>query len=449
MVAVGSLVFVTTETMGYISLNPFLTPAVSSSSSHSPNQSFLPEDLYRVDMLVVPLWGLYANMMAQLLSQVTSHAIIYYHRRVVKAASREHHMQNSPLDVPHKEAPEDEEEIAVEPSVDEKGPEGPTPTPTLTPSTTPIPPPIPVAALAAATRNISAADVSDEPECLFHHAFARPHRVECDKLRLRPGVNPVLICVCIGLVTLIVVGCIANSISFEFLGIVGLAVESGQDFNEARNDLSIITIANLLMDEARFLGTAKDKIGMASISSLLVVSTLLVPLFQAFFLLLQWFYPLKRESRGKIGTTVEILQAWQYMEVYLVAVIVGAWQIGDVSEFLVNSYCEDLTDTFSELVFYGLISPEDAQCFKVQASVEAAAYILIPASILLDLLNVTVSKAVGQYTRDKQNEKREEPLVDAMVDKEVIDDPRSRIHPMPVLFTDRFRWLLRSAQSSS
>jgi hypothetical protein len=386
-------------------------------------------------MLVVPLWGLYANMMAQLLSQVTSHAIIYYHRRVVKAAAREHDMQNPPLEAPAKEAPEDEEEIAMEPSGDRKEADGPTPT------STPIPPPIPATA--------PAADASDEPECLFHHAFVRPHRVECDKLRLRPGVNPVLICVCIGLVTLVLVGCIANSISFEFLGIVGLAVESGQDFNEARSDYSIISIANLLMDEARFLGTAKDKIGMASISSLLVLSTLLVPLFQAFFLLVQWFYPLRRESRGKIGTTVEILQAWQYMEVYLVAVIVGAWQIGDVSEFLVNSYCEDLQDAFSELVFYDLISPEDAQCFKVQASVEAAAYILIPASVCLDLLNVFVSKAVGQYTRDKQNETRQEPLVDATVDKEDIADPRSSIHPMPVLFTDRFRWLLRSEQSSS
>jgi hypothetical protein len=90
---------------------PFLTlPAVSCSSFYSPAQSFLPEDLYRVDMLVVPLWGLYANMMAQLLSQITSHAIIYYHRRVVKAASRAHDMQNSPFEVTAKESPEDEEE---------------------------------------------------------------------------------------------------------------------------------------------------------------------------------------------------------------------------------------------------------------------------------------------------------------------------------------------------
>jgi hypothetical protein len=397
-------------------------------------------------MLVVPLWGLYANMMAQVLSQITSHAIIYYHRRVVKAASREHDMQNSTHEEHPEEAPDDEEEIAMEPSGD--GKETKNPTPLKTPVTPPIPTTAPASVHVATSRTISAADASDEPESLFHHAFVRPHRIECDKLQLRPGVNPVLICVWIGLVTLVLVGCIANSISFEFLGIVGLAVESGQDFNEARNDLSVISIANLLMDEARFLGTAKDKIGMASISSLLVMSTLLVPLFQAFFLLMQWFYPLRRESRGKIGTTVEILQAWQYMEVYLVAVIVGAWQIGDVSEFLVNTYCEDLTDAFSELVFYGLISPEDAQCFKVQATVEAAAYILIPASVLLDWLNFFVSKAVGQYTRDKQNETRE-PLVDTMADKEVIADPRSRIHPMPVLFTDRFRWLLRSEQSSS
>jgi hypothetical protein len=267
------------------------------------------------------------------------------------------------------------------PSVD--GKEAEVQPPIAPPVPSPIPGTAPEVVPAATTISISAESASDKAESLYRHAFVRPHRVECDKLRLRPGVNPVLICVCIGLVTLVLVGCLANSISFEFLGIVGLAVESGQDFNEARNDLSIISIANLLMDEARFLGTAKDKIGMASICSLLVMSTLLVPLFQAFFLLLQWFYPLKQESRGKIGTTVEILQAWQYMEVYLVAVIVGAWQIGDVSEFLVNSYCEDLTDTFSELVFYGLISPEDAQCFKVQASVQAAAYILIPASFCL------------------------------------------------------------------
>jgi hypothetical protein len=330
-------------------------------------------------MLVVPLWGLYANMMAQLLSQVTSHAIIYYHRRVVKAAARDFDTQNPHPEVPRKETPEDE--AVLEPSGDGKEAEGQPPIPP------PVPPPLPgttpEVVPAATTISVSAENASDKPESLFRHAFVRPHRVECDKLRLRPGVNPVLISVCVGLVTLVLVGCIANSISFEFLGIVGLAVESGQDFNEARNDLSVISIANLLMDEARFLGTAKDKIGMASICSLLVMSTLLVPLFQAFFLLLQWFYPLRQESRGKIGTTVEILQAWQYMEVYLVAVIVGAWQIGDVSEFLVNSYCEDLTDTFSELVFYGLISPEDAQCFKVQASVEAAAYILIPASVCL------------------------------------------------------------------
>jgi hypothetical protein len=393
-------------------------------------------------MLVVPLWGLYANMMAQLLSQVTSHAVIYYHRRVVKAAARQHEMQSVRLEVAGMETPRAVAEIEVELSDgtrevggDGKEREGPT----LTPAGVPA---------ALETRSDSSSDDNDEPESLFHHAFLRPHRVECDKLTLRPGVNPVLIGVCIGLVALILAGNLAHSISFDFLGIVGLAVESGQDFNEARNELSIISIANLLMDEARFLGKAKDKIGMASISSLLVLSTLIIPIAQAFMLLVQWFYPLKRASRGKISTTVEILQAWQYMEVYLVAVIVAAWQIGDVSEFLVNTYCEDLQDEFSELVFYGIIDPEDAQCFKVQASVEAAAYILIPASICLDLLNVFVSKAVGQYKRDKENETRE-PLADDSVDgKEVIDDPRSRIHPMAVLFTDRFRWLLRSEQSS-
>ena len=52
----------------------------------SPNVTCLPEGFYDIDMMVVPLWGLYANLIAQLISQISSHFIIHYHRRIVRRA---------------------------------------------------------------------------------------------------------------------------------------------------------------------------------------------------------------------------------------------------------------------------------------------------------------------------------------------------------------------------
>ena len=50
--------------------------------------NLLPLDLYGIDMMIVPLWGLYANMIAQFLSQITSHFIINYHRKIVDAGNK-------------------------------------------------------------------------------------------------------------------------------------------------------------------------------------------------------------------------------------------------------------------------------------------------------------------------------------------------------------------------
>jgi hypothetical protein len=47
-------------------------------SVESPQASFLLNDLYSFDVvLVLVRWGLYANLIAQLLSQISSHVIIY------------------------------------------------------------------------------------------------------------------------------------------------------------------------------------------------------------------------------------------------------------------------------------------------------------------------------------------------------------------------------------
>ncbi|KAL3919793.1 MAG: hypothetical protein SGILL_003575 [Bacillariaceae sp.] len=128
-------------------------------------------------------------------------------------------------------------------------------------------------------------------------------------------------------------------------------------------------------------------------------------------------------------------------------------QLGPISQFMINSYCESLDGFFGQMVFFGLLKEEDAQCFSVQSSIEEGAFVLAAGAVLLALLNTFVSKAVTQYIREKTmlekqiEEQQDKASLDGMeYEKEHSDEDPAKaggIHPVPVLFTDTFRWLLR------
>ena len=117
-------------------------------------------------------------------------------------------------------------------------------------------------------------------------------------------------------------------------------------------------------------------------------------------LLVQWFVPLTRKRRYRLSVALEVLQAWQYVEVYLLSVLVGSWQLGSISEFMVNPYCNSLDGFFADMVYYGILKEEDAQCFKADVNVEPTFYVLLVAAIVLALVNAFVMKAASQYFRE-------------------------------------------------
>jgi hypothetical protein len=126
------------------------------------------------------------------------------------------------------------------------------------------------------------------------------------------------------------------------------------------------------------------------------------------------------------------------------------------------------------MVDYGLLNPEDAQCFSVQGSIEPGSFTLVASAILLALLNSFVTKATRQYNYfekrrrlQEENEHNNEVLHcdDDVVDvensttssnhhdKNNDDDTKkitasssissTKLRPIPVMFTDTYRWLLR------
>jgi hypothetical protein len=130
-------------------------------------------------------------------------------------------------------------------------------------------------------------------------------------------------------------------------------------------------------------------------------------------------------------------------------------QLGPVSDFMINSYCENLENMFAQIVYYGVLKEEDAQCFSVTSHIEYGALFLALGAAILGFLSNFVSKATVQYLKDDKERllgRMELERCNTSVDDtlhsdegEMADDGlSSRIHPPPALFTDSFRWMLKT-----
>lgn len=117
-------------------------------------------------------------------------------------------------------------------------------------------------------------------------------------------------------------------------------------------------------------------------------------------------------------------------------------QLGPISDFMINTYCDSLADTFAEWVYFGFIKEEDAQCFSVESTISAGFFFLAAGAVILALINTFVVKATTQYFRDKVYRPSTLDIDEEVcVDKLAADG--SGVRPVPVLFSDTFRWMLR------
>jgi len=318
-----------------------LTLASFALSIESPSHlSFLPEGLYSVRMLVVPKWGLYANMLAQFVAQISSHVIIHFHRKSVNKADVDQRVEMG------LEMPKD-----------------------VTPS-----------------------------EKLCEHCFQLDHRT---RAVVRKGFTRVLISSFFLFALLVILGCSFPSFSKETLGIVGLVIESGNpNWDEASTYYSVFGLARSITEQGRFLGALPDRVGLGTLASLLIVTVLLVPLAQAACLFMMWFVPLTKTRRATGRVMNEILGAWQYTEVYVLSIFITSWQLGGVSEFMINEYCGSLESALNSLAYFDVIDKGDAQCFRVNSMVQSGAWLLLLASFILFGINKSISEAASQKDSD-------------------------------------------------
>lgn len=118
---------------------------------------------------------------------------------------------------------------------------------------------------------------------------------------------------------------------------------------------------------------------------------------------------------------------------------------------MINPFCKSLGGFFGQLVYYGILKEEDAQCLKTDISIDPNFYLLFVSALVLVVLNTFVMNAVAHYFHDIESAKtfdanrKAYDLEDLGTWEENDDrneDTRSNILPIEVRYTDRFRWLL-------
>ena len=164
---------------------------------------------------------------------------------------------------------------------------------------------------------ISTLTLHEEHQKLQYHSFKLDYEASSKRAFVYNWVHWLLLAALLSLAILVVLGCALPSFSIEIFGLLGLAVESGNQFEQAHTYYSVFSLANVIMEEARYLGETSSYIGLGTLASLLVIAVFVVPLFQTTSLLIEWFVPITMKQRRLNTTMNEILSAWQYMEVFV------------------------------------------------------------------------------------------------------------------------------------
>ena len=393
--------------------------------------AFLPLDFYTVDLQVTPVWGLYANLLAQMISQFVSHFIIKYHRDVCAAADNADYVEevkkameieieqrakgqivcsdfvDNPMALPRRITftPRGMPRSTTSSSSEASTPRGSEDNPetarrristfgsrtrrrTITwvgAGTEDIPDEDRNLAVAKESLRDHVYNVSGTSTTRFVITSAAAYTVD--------GMLALLFCLLIG-------GCITPSFRMETWGLVGVALDFGRDDSRGTS-YSVFSVASLISSQAKE-GDLGSILGIYWIAIVFVICALIVPLLQVLTLSVMWSKPMTLMQQKKSIIVNEIIAAWQYLEVYLIAIVVAMLQIGQVSGFMVGKECDPIMKTLEQLAAAGILTSQDSQCFYVHATVEGGCFVLLAAAFVLNGLCRLILSAAHSAIEDRE-----------------------------------------------
>jgi hypothetical protein len=74
---------------------------------------------------------------------------------------------------------------------------------------------------------------------------------------------------------------------------------------------------------------------------------------------------MKLRFQKKFFFLTEVLSSWSATEVYIIATVVAALEIGDISKKIIGNSCDPLNPIFHVLHELDMLAADDELCFEV------------------------------------------------------------------------------------
>lgn len=183
------------------------------------------------------------------------------------------------------------------------------------------------------------------------------------------------------------------------VGMAGVAIEIGRE-GASMERYSIFSVVEGIASQAD--PEAASLIGINSIAGIFLMCAVIVPFLQLLGLLLIWIVPMSLKNQKRAFLLNEALSAWQYLEVYLIAICVAVLQMGQISAEMAKPICGDLEPTFDLLTDMGLLEEVNANCFTVNSGIDIGTFILLGGAVSLNILNQLITRAATAALQDRE-----------------------------------------------
>ncbi|CAK9105455.1 Uncharacterized protein SCF082_LOCUS49152 [Durusdinium trenchii] len=197
---------------------------------------------------------------------------------------------------------------------------------------------------------------------------------------------------------LIGIGSFLPLLTFEFLGIAGIAI------NLISSDLSSVTYSLFSIASAIVDGADEDpvnRLGILFLQVIYLMFAMIVPLMLIGLFGLLWYYPLTMVTQRKLLFLAEILSAWEALMVFALSVVAAVLQISQLAQFIVQNSTGSICSNLENFLLDRQVSDSDAQCFDVNASIEYTGFIIILGAVLLVFTGILMFRLIGAVTRDR------------------------------------------------
>ena len=170
---------------------------------------------------------------------------------------------------------------------------------------------------------------------------------------------------------LLIVGALATSFSFHFMGAIDIALPQEQ----VKADYSLISLGVKLPTTQ----INENGVGIRILQIVFYLFAFAFPILQLVCLFILWQIPLTLRHQFVVFVIMEISSAWNSLDVFIVSVIAALVEIRQFAAFIVGSKCDFLQPILDKDIDYLL---DEKKCFDVETVLLEGCWLLF-ASVFL------------------------------------------------------------------